>query len=173
MKIGICGDGRSGKDTAAEFLRDEFGLRYTHGTSRWAASLVWANLNNRGFNYQTLDDCYAERHKYRKKWADIIGAFNASEPTRMYRNCLQNQDVLVGIRWRSEFLACRAANLCDAWLYISRPGTSDPTNEITPADCDYVIRNDGTLDQFREKLRLWAGDLLRSTAHAVSLAQRS
>lgn len=164
MKIGICGMGRAGKDTAAECLRDSFGLRYTHGTSLWAASLVWANLNNRGFDYLTLEECYAERHKYRKEWAEIIGTFNAGEPTRMYRNCLQNQDVLVGLRWKSEFDACRAAKLCDVWLWISRPNCIDPTCEIRASDCDCVVRNDGTLDEFKAELSKWAYPFLASTA---------
>mgnify|MGYP003654840251 CR=1 FL=1 len=173
MKIGICGPGRAGKDTAAEFLRDEYGLRYTHGTSRWAATLVWVAMTKLGHEYDTVEECFNDRHNYRQLWAKIIGKHNAADPVRMYRECLQAQDLLTGIRWRNEFAACKAAGLCDVWLWIDRPNCIDPTCEITPADCDGVIRNHGTLDEFRDELRRWANDFLRSTAHAVSLAQRS
>ena len=155
MKIGICGHGRAGKDTAAEFFRDEFGLRYTHGTSRWAAMLVWVEMTKRQINYDTVQECFDDRHNHRELWAKIIGRHNASDPTRMYRECLEHQDILTGLRWRSEFLACRAAKLCDVWLYIDRPGCDDVTNEIRPEDCDVVIRNDGSLDLFRQRLRNW------------------
>jgi len=172
MKIGICGPGRAGKDTAAEFLRDEFGLRYTHGTSLWAATIVWAEMTKTGHGYDTVAECFEDRHNHRTLWARIIGKHNAADPVRMYRDCLQAQDLLTGIRWKNEFDACRAAGLCDAWIYISRPGTSDPTCEITAADCDYVIRNHGTLDEFHGELRRWARDnLTRPTSHPVSFAQ--
>jgi hypothetical protein len=157
MKIGIVGPGRSGKDTAAEFLRDEFGLRYTHGTSKWAASIVWASMTQHGYcRYDTADEAWEDRHNHRALWAKIIGRYNEADPTRLYRDCIANQDVLTGLRWRSEFLACRAAKLVDCWLWIDRPGCLDPTCEITAADCDFTIRNDGTLDLFRERLRGWA-----------------
>ena len=155
MKIGICGAGRSGKDTAAEFLRDEFGFRYTHGTSRWAAMIVWTELTKRGFDYDTVQECFDDRHNHRELWAKIIGKHNAADPTRMYRECLEHQDILTGLRWRNEFLACRDARLCDVWLYVDRPGTADATNEVLPSDCDAVIRNDGSLELFKQRLREW------------------
>ena len=72
---------------------------------------------------------------------------------KIYRYCLSNQSILTGVRWRHEFQTCRAVKLCDLWLYIERPGTADVTNAITPAGCDYVIRNHGTIDEFRGELR--------------------
>ena len=156
MKIGICGNGECGKDTAAEFLRDEFGLRYVQGTSMWAAALVWAHMTKTGHGYDTIRECWEDRRNHRMLWAKVIARYNATDPVKMYRDCLSNQDILTGVRWRHEFQACRAAKLCDAWLYIDRPGTADDTNEITPADCDYVIRNHGTLEEFKAELRRWA-----------------
>lgn len=164
MKIAICGLGRAGKDTAAEYLRDEFGLRYTHGTSRWAAMIVWVEMTKRNINYDTVQECFEDRHNHRELWAKIIGRHNAADPCRMYRECLEHQDILVGLRWRSEFLACKAAKLWDVSLYVTRPGCIDPTCEVLPGDCDYVIRNDGTLAQFHAKLSHWASTVLPTPA---------
>lgn len=155
MKIGICGNGRAGKDTAAELLRDEYGLRYTHGTSRWAAMIVWVEMTKRGFNYDTVQECFDDRHNHRELWAKIIGRHNANDPTRMYRECLEHQDILTGLRWKNEFDACKAARICDVWLFVERPGCEDSTNQITTADCDFAIRNDGSLDLFKQRLREW------------------
>ena len=168
MKIGICGMGRAGKDTAAEFLRDEYGLRYTHGTSRSAAMIVWVAMTKRGINYDTVDECFDDRRNHRELWAKIIGRHNAGEPTRMYRECLAHQDILTGIRWRNEFAACKAAGICDVWLWISRPGCIDPTCEIRASDCDVVIRNDGTLDQFKVELSKWACPYLAASTARLS-----
>ena len=85
------------------------------------------------------------------------GKREAAGSVKIYRDCLSNQDILTGVRWMHEFQTCRAAKLCDAWIYISRPGTSDSTNEITPGDCDVVIRNHGTIEEFKAELRRWAG----------------
>lgn len=161
MRIGICGASRAGKDFAAETLRDEFGLRYTHGTSLWAAQIVWAELTKTGHGYDTPQEAWEDRHAHRELWKRIICRYNADDKTRLYRSALQNQDILTGVRALDELRACREARLVDTWLYIDRPGCVDPTCEITAADCDYVIRNDGTLDLFRGRVCGWAEMWLR------------
>lgn len=164
MKLGICGPGRCGKDTAAEYLRDKFGLRYTHGTSRWAMNLVWSRMTQMGFSYDTPEECFEDRHNHRNLWKRIIQQHNADDKVRMYRECLAHQDILTGIRLADELWACRQAGLCDTWIWIERPGIEpDPTIEYGPTACDLVIRNDGTLADFHAKLTAFM-DSLRQTA---------
>lgn len=168
MKLGIVGHGRCGKDAAAEWFAQHTALRYKAGTSQWAATFVWAQMTAMGFSYDTAQECWEDRHSHRQLWADIIGDYNRDDPVRMYRDCLADQDILTGIRWLHEFKACRQAGLCNAWIYIHRPGAPlDPTCEITADDCDVAIRNDGTLDEFYEKLRRLAIDLGLSLKHAA------
>lgn len=165
MKIGIVGHGRAGKDTAAEYLRDFHGLRYTHGTSRWAATIVWAAMTRTGHGYDTVEECFEDRHNHRELWARIIGRHNASDPTRMYRECLENQDILTGLRLRHEFEACKSAGICDVWLWIERPGIAvDPTCQVKASDCDYLINNDGTLAEFHAKIDAWWAAISRTVS---------
>lgn len=165
MKIGICGLGRSGKDTAAEFLASITGLKYTAGTSWWARHLVFdwfckcdENLGS-GPTYMDADECWRDRHRFRNQWAKIIGEYNANDPVRLYRDCIAEQNFLTGVRWQHEFNAIKAAGLCDLWVYIERPGCVDSTCEIKPEDCDVTIHNHGTLDEFHGKLRRFASIL--------------
>ena len=156
MRIGICGNGESGKDTVADFIRDKFGLRFSKGTSAWAADIVYREMKDLGHEYPSVKACWDDRRNHRKLWADTIGEYNYGDPIRMYRELLEEQDILQGIRWLHEFEACKAAGLVDAWLYLDRPGTKDPTNQIRPEHCDFVIVNDGTVMQMLFQAWCWA-----------------
>lgn len=154
IKIAICGPGRAGKDTAAEYLAELLRLKYTAGTSLWAAGLVYEYFQKHApGKYVGKRDCWHDRHNHRTLWAQVIGDYNRDDPVALYRDCLAEQNFLTGIRWRHEQQACKAAKLCDLWIYVDRPGCDDDTNQIKPEDCDFVICNYGTLEQFEEKLR--------------------
>jgi hypothetical protein len=157
MKIGISGAGRSGKDTAAEYLASITELRYVAGTSYWARHLVFARTKELGCHYPDADAAWHDRHNHRQFWADVIGAYNRLDPVQLYRDCLADQDMLTGVRWRHEQAACRAADLVDLWVWIDRPGIPpDPTMDYGPEACDLVIDNSGTLEQFHANLRAFA-----------------
>jgi hypothetical protein len=160
MKLAICGPGRAGKDTAAEFLATISPLRYTAGTSYWARHLVFDWMQRDGFpQYADAHACWLDRHNHRQLWAEIIGQYNANDPVKLYRDCLADQDLLTGIRWRHEQSACKGAGLCDLWIWIDRPGCDDPTCQVRAEDCDITILNHGTLEEFHERLRRFASIL--------------
>lgn len=154
-RIGIVGNGEAGKDCVAEILRDRLGLRYLKGTSAWAADIVYHQMLADGHTYASVKECWEDRRNHRAYWARVIGEYNREDPVRMYRECLEEQDLLVGLRWRHEFLACQDAGIVDLWLYIERPGTVDPTNQILPEDCDYTILNNGSLEDLRQNVMDW------------------
>lgn len=152
MRIALSGFGRAGKDSVAEMLRDCSTLRYIGGTSWFARHLVHRSFANI-IDYPTAEACWNDRHSFREEWAAAIGAYNRHDPIRLYRDCLADQDILTGVRWRREMLACRAAGLVDLWLWVERPGTPpDPTQEFTAGECDLTIVNDGTLEDLRKKV---------------------
>lgn len=150
MKIGIIGPGMAGKDTAAEFIAKETGLRYKAGTSKFAAQLVWKRSP---IYYTSADACWHDRRNHREMWAKIIGEYNQNDPVALYKDCLAEQDILTGIRWKHEYEACRAAGLCNLWIFVSRPGCWDTTCEVKQEDCDLTIHNTGTLEEFEWKLK--------------------
>jgi len=152
MRVAISGMGRSGKDEIAGMLRDCSTLRYIGGTSWFARHLVHRAFAGR-IDYPDARACWDDRHSYREEWAAAIAGYNRADPIRLYRDCLAEQDILTGVRWRREMLACREAGLVDLWLWVERPCTPvDPTQEFTAGECDLTIVNDGTLDDLRKKV---------------------
>jgi hypothetical protein len=151
MKIAISGHGRCGKDTVAEFLAETPWFKYVAGTSWWARHLVFSKMPP--CVYADAKACWMDRHNHRAAWANIIGEYNQKDPVALYRDCLAEQNVLTGIRWRREMQACRAAKLVDLWLWVERPGIpSDPTQEFTASECDLVLLNDGDVDALHKKV---------------------
>lgn len=159
MRIALSGYGRAGKGSVAEMLRDCSTLRYIGGTSWFARHFTFDSLG-RKLDYVNAEEYWNDRHYYRSELAAEIARYNATDPIRLYRDCLAEQDILEGVRWRREMLACREANLVDLWLWVERPGTpADPTQEFTAGECDLTIVNDGTLDDLRRKVERIAGGL--------------
>lgn len=161
IRISICGHGRCGKDTAAEYLSTITPLRYVAGTSYWARHIVFSRLPwYLRLWYWTPERAWKHRHKRRMFWAKCIGEYNRDDPVKLYRDCLADQEILTGIRWKSEQAACRRAGIADLWVWIDRPGiTIDPTMTFGQEDCDVAIVNDGTLEDFHAKLRDFASQL--------------
>lgn len=149
-KIGIVGHGGHGKDEFANRLASVSGLRYYAGTSVYAAEMVFWRLREKheyALNYPNATACWLDRLNHRNDWKEAIGAYNARDPVRLYRDCLSLQDMLTGIRLRREFDAINAARLVDFWIWVERPGYPiDPTCELTKEDCQSVVINDGTKD---------------------------
>lgn len=151
LKIAICGHGRAGKDLSGEILRDLTTMRYVAGTSWFAAGLVYEAW---GWNlYPSIRGCWEDRHSHRQKWAELIGEYNREDPVALYRRCMEDQDMLTGIRWRHEFEAVKAANLVDLWIWIERDVPPDPTMEFTKEECDITIENNGNPYELARKLR--------------------
>jgi hypothetical protein len=164
MKIGICGPGGSAKSEAARFLSTVSPLRYIGGTSHCFSQFVFERMLDEGYRYDSLESCFADRSNHRQFWADAIGGRVSADPVSEYRDCLADQDILEGIRRRDEQQACRAAGIVSLWLWIDRPGCVDPTCEVRPTDCNVTILNHGTLAEFHENLRAFAGALFRKVA---------
>jgi hypothetical protein len=153
VKIGICGYGRSGKDTAAEVLSRLLKLPYKAGTSYYARHLVFDRMKWKGFQYEDANACWNDRHNHRKLWADLIGEYNRDDPARLYRDCLEGQNFLTGIRWKNEFQACNAAGLVDFWIWIeNRNVPRDATCQVTMDDCDFAIPNSRSLEEYLVRL---------------------
>ena len=158
MKIGICGYGEAGKDTAALYLASITGKKYICGTSVWAAPMVFKEIRRRGYGacYQTAQQAWEDRRNHRQLWYDIITDYNANDPAQLYKDCLAEQDFLTGLRHKHELQACKEAGLCSLWLWISRPGYTEASCSITPEDCDRTIENSGSIEAFKLRLHNFA-----------------
>lgn len=153
MRIAICGMGNSGKHEASRYLSGITGLRYVQSTSEFAASFVRPAVEATGVRYTCDGDCWRDRRKRRQIWRDAIARYNAGDPARMYREMIEENDIIDGLRMRCDIEACRKEGIVQTAIWIERPGICfDPTCEILASDCDHEIRNDGSLELFYSRL---------------------
>jgi hypothetical protein len=164
MKIFIIGHGRHGKDTVAEFIERHYGLTF-ESSSMFCAERVCRPWMERvhAITYDSLEECYADRHNHREAWYNAIMAYNKGDPARLSQEIFTEYDMYVGIRSREEFLAARDLSDLAIWVDASdRLHSFDPTCKILKSDCDIILDNNGTLEEQGYKItrlfNLYLGD---------------
>ncbi len=169
-KILILGYGRHGKDTAAEYLRDAYGLRFTSSSLFCAEHVVLPYMRTLQFGYASPQDCFEDRHNNRGLWYEAISKFNREDPTRLARAIFEDHDVYCGLRSRRELNAVKNAGLADHVLWVDRmdrePEEDRSSCDVEPWMADFVVDNNGTpedmkgnLDVLMERLGLRAMEL--------------
>jgi len=157
MKIMICGYARHGKDHAAEVIKRWFGLRHESSSNIAMRLFIREGLAVRhGLTYATEAECYADRVNHRPLWFDMVCEFNKEDPTRLTRAIFKDWDVYVGIRNVTELRAAKEANLVDLIIWVDGserlPPENVDSNTITANDCDVTVTNNGTVEEFEDKL---------------------
>ena len=154
MKLLVIGHGRHGKDTVADIITEDFGLRATSSSMFAAEEVVRPYLQRvYGMSYATLDACYDDRHNHRGRWAGAIAAYNADDPTALTRGILSVSDIYVGLRSDREFYASR--HLFDFVIGViafERCPALDPTFLCPLGECDYLIDNNGPEEDLRPEV---------------------
>ncbi len=157
LKLMVFGYARHGKDTVADMLAEDFGLT-TMSSSLFAAKRVMIPYFEKvGISYASFDACYADRVNHRQVWYEQIKAYNTPDGTRLGRALLSEYDIYTGIRNVDEFQALRNEGLFNysIWVDRSKHLAPEPTtsNNMTPAMANYILDNNGTLEQLRMKAR--------------------
>lgn len=151
MKLLVIGQGRYGKDTFCEIANKYFGLTF-ESSSHFACSKFI--FNKCGISYNSIDDCYNDRHNHRKLWYDLICEYNKSDKSRLAKELLKEHEIYCGMRSIEEFSASR--HLFDLVIWIDateRLGNTESkdSNTITKSNADVIIENNGTLLEFEQK----------------------
>lgn len=109
--------------------------------------------------YNSVDDCWNDRHNHQELWRDIILHYNGSSKCRLYREMAEaGNDIFDGIRCPEELRACMKRGVFDAAVWVSRHVPRDPSNGITRDMCDYEVNNHHGVDFLH-------GELLRLVTH--------
>lgn len=151
-KILFVGYGRSGKDTAGQFLHGRGCLRYGGSTS-WAALPMMAAFLN-------LHPMYAweTRHQHRQTWKEHCDWLRSQgDHCFLMRRALETGNMITGTRGLPEIDAAIAEKLFDSIVWIDNPRVEkDFTVDFGSGKATDVIINDGTLVQFYDTLLNWA-----------------
>lgn len=162
-KLLVIGHARHGKDTVCEVLRDEFDFNFRSSSDFCAERFIYAALKDK-YGYATYQQCFEDRHNHRAEWYDMIHDYCRNDYAQLGREIFAENDVYCGLRNKSEFHAMRNTGVFDYAVWVDRCDhlpLEDPRSmslEIWMAD--YVIDNNGTLDDLRRNTREFIKSLL-------------
>ena len=141
MKYLVIGHGRHGKDTVCEILQ-QLGLTFVSSSWFVAEKVIFPHMN-----YDTVQECYDDRHNHRQQWHDLIHEYCKDDHSRLVKEILAENDIYCGLRNRKEFEASK--HLFDVVFWVDRSEHLPPesSNELTADDADFVIDNNGSLEE--------------------------
>lgn len=162
-KILLVGHGRHGKDTVAEILQMFYGFSY-YSSSEWCADKVCFPALKDKYGYETVQQCFEDRHNHRSEWYDLIAAYCQEDPTRLGREIFQTSDIYCGLRNKREFHFMRNARVFDFSIWVDRsdhlpPEPADSMN-IEPWMADFIIDNNGSRDDLTFAVKQLMDNLL-------------
>lgn len=148
-KLLIIGHGRHGKDTVGEILRDRYGYAFT-SSSFFCAQFVFKMGRDCAIPYNSVQECFDNRHKHRDEWGDLIAEYNTPDKSRTATEMIQQgYDMYVGMRREDELLACMNKDLFDHIIWVDRSEHLPPepitSMNLTPLHADIFLDNNGTL----------------------------
>lgn len=160
--IYIVGHGRHGKDTVAEILRDNYGFTFTASSWFMADKVVFPKIKNK-YGYTTVEQCFDDRHNHRGEWFDLIDKANPNG-TELSEAIFKQNDIYVGIRNKRELDAVRSDSRFDPlviWVDGSKRLEPEPSDSmsITINDADYVVDNNGTVDDLIDEVNEFVDQL--------------
>lgn len=162
-KLMVIGHGRHGKDTVCEMLRDNFGFTFCSSSQFLAERVIFPKLAHK-YNYDTWQDCFNNRTAHREEWHDLIHSHCGDDLAALGKEIYAENDIYCGLRNKREFHAMRNTGLFDFCIWVDRSDflpLEDPASmSLEPWMSDYVIDNNGTLQQLEHAVTQLAGRIL-------------
>ena len=161
LKLLIIGHARHGKDTVCEILRDEHGLDFQSSSWFCAERVVMPAMKAihatamESFgeippDYQTVEECYADRGNWRDVWFNAIADYNRDDPARLAKEMVREFPIYCGLRNKRELDAIKAAGIYDLVVWVDASLRLPPEDisscTVTREDSDYCINNNGDLE---------------------------
>lgn len=164
-KVLVLGYARHGKDTVAEILRDEYGLRFTSSSLFCAAEVVLPYLRQHHPEIANAYDvnckdcegqaqaCFEDRANHRALWYKAIHSFNQPDASALSKAIFKEHDVYCGLRSRAEFNAANNAGIFDVSVWVDRSEHQPPEDResctVGPWMAQFEVDNNGSLDDLR------------------------
>lgn len=151
----ILGAARWGKDTLAELLRDNFGLKFLSSSQACADIFIYDELKLK-YGYNTPEECFEDRVNHRQEWHEMICDYNNNDRARLAKEILSTTDCYVGMRDRKEIEECIRQELFDIVIWVDAsdrlPLEGKESFNIDKSCADIIIENNGTYKEFVNKV---------------------
>jgi dephospho-CoA kinase len=149
FKIIIIGYGRHGKDTVCDILKEKYNYNFMSSSEFCAEIVVYPKLKDI-YNYNSVKECYEDRHNHRKEWFDLIISYNNTDLSKLGKEIFSQYDIYCGLRRKEELISLKENNVCDYifWVDASKrlPPEDNSSCTVTPEMADYIIDNNSDLD---------------------------
>lgn len=154
-KILILGHARHGKDTVAQMISDETGLKFESSSMAAAKIFIYEYLKDK-YGYKSFEECYEDRINHRKEWHDLICEYNKDDKARLAKDILKLNDMYVGMRSNVEIEESQNQGLFDIILGIFDPNKPLETKDSFDIDLfeksDYILVT-GNLEKTRKNIK--------------------
>lgn len=150
-KILIISDAGTGKDTVGEMM-SEYGFKYLASSSFATDRIMMPYFSSIGKPYETSEECFNDRKNNRAIWYQQIEDYNAPTWNRISREMFDDGfNVYVGMRSEKEFAASKDLYDYVIWIDASKriPPEDRSSNTMSPNMADYIIDNNGTLEELK------------------------
>jgi len=151
-KLLVIGHARHGKDTVCEILRDVYDFKFQSSSSFCSQKFIFDELKDK-YDYQSEEECYADRANHREEWYNLICSYNETDPAKLGREIFKENDIYCGLRNAAEFYAMLDEGTFDCAVWVDRSGHLPPedASSMTLDDtmADYIIDNNGSLDDLK------------------------
>lgn len=144
MKIAILGAKGHGKDTVAEILARQLGLRYNRTSLIAAQEIIfpWFERHLPSY-YPNPTECYYDRNNWRMLWKEIRHRELIAHQDLAYfvKRILSQCDFYIGLRDIDELQECRRQNLFDFEIWVNakyRKPEIDESLDFT-YDADHML----------------------------------
>jgi len=151
-KLLILGHGRHGKDTVGEMLSKK-GFTF-QSSSRAACEIFLYDFLKPHYGYESIEECYEDRHNHRALWYQLICEYNERDSCRLAREILKTSDVYVGMRATKEVETCITQGLFNLVIWVERdlPQEDSSSFNINKGIADIIITNNGNLEELELKV---------------------
>lgn len=164
-KLLLIGHCRHGKDSMAEILQENFGLKFKSSSQAAAEIFIYDALKEK-YGYNTPEECFEDRVNHRAEWHQLICEYNIEDKAKLAKGILGYADCYVGMRDYREIKECINQNLFDliVWVDASErlPLEDSSSFNIDKEDADIIIDNNGTYEEFENRVIRLGEALIRT-----------
>lgn len=151
MKIIVTGYKNHGKDTFCNLL----GLDWAGSSATVFDDIIFPVLKEK-YGYTTMEECMENKEKHRAEMFEVISNYNTPNKARLIAEIFKEHDVYNGLRCVDELNEAKAQGLIDLVIWVDAsdrlPPEANSSMTITPNDCDLVITNNTSRNDFASKV---------------------
>ena len=155
LKLLIIGYGRHGKDTVCELLRDIHGYTFESSSKFCSKQFIFNNLKDK-YNYNSENECFADRHNHREEWYNAICEYNKDDAATLGFEIFKEYSIYCGLRNKAEFHAMKNQGIFDYVIWVDRsdhlPPESKDSMTLEQWMADYTIDNNSSLEMLQKNV---------------------